>query len=461
MECRPANLTPTARRARLAEVRRETDPMCDTMVALGAATRDGVTLFGKNSDREPDEAQNVEIVPAARHAAGATVDCTYLTIPQVEETFRVLLCRPFWMFGAEMGANEHGVVIGNEALFTREKPDDTGLLGMDLLRLGLERGRTARAALDVIIRLLEAHGQGGKAGYRQNLKYMNSFIIADAREAYVLETVKRWWAWKKIEDVWTISNVISLENDFDEASPGLIENAVRKRWCTRASDFNFRKCYSDRVFTWGARGRTRQARSRELLLRKKGALTAGDVMAALRDHGSDGEGAARPPAKVTVCMHAANKLTRPTASTCSLVASLGQGPGHFYTIGAANPCLSPFFPVFAGDTAMPAGYRPGGERYDASAFWWRSERYHRRAVLEFTSALGAITGRMSGYEREMIEKIESAPGPPGQETIDAAFEQARGIVEEWGEKLGRGGGGDAPWLLRRYWRKYNRLNGVA
>jgi len=42
-----------------------------------------------------------------------------LTVPQILETAQVLLCQPFWMFGAEMGANEYGVVIGNEAIFTK------------------------------------------------------------------------------------------------------------------------------------------------------------------------------------------------------------------------------------------------------------------------------------------------------------------------------------------------------
>lgn len=63
------------------------------------------------------------------------------------------------MFGAEIGINEYGVVIGNEALLTKINPKKSALTGMDLLRLGLERSQTAKDARDTIIQLLEKYGR--------------------------------------------------------------------------------------------------------------------------------------------------------------------------------------------------------------------------------------------------------------------------------------------------------------
>src|SRR5262245_22992005 len=134
---------------------------CDTAVAVGSATADGSVIFAKNSDRQPNEAQPLHHAPRRRHPAGATVRTQYLEIPQVAETWELIGSRPYWLWGFEIGVNEWGVAIGNEAVLSREGYAEPGLLGMDLVRLGLERGRTAAEATAVIGELTERHGQGG------------------------------------------------------------------------------------------------------------------------------------------------------------------------------------------------------------------------------------------------------------------------------------------------------------
>ncbi len=119
--------------------------MCDTCGIGPELTGSGISIFGKNSDREPDETQLVVSVPAKHYGAKEGLSCTYISIPQVEATSAIVLSKPFWLWGAEMGINEKGVAIGNEALFTKVKQEKTpGLIGMDLLRLALERERQRR-----------------------------------------------------------------------------------------------------------------------------------------------------------------------------------------------------------------------------------------------------------------------------------------------------------------------------
>lgn len=184
--------------------------MCDTMVALGNSTADGSVIFAKNSDREPNEDQELVYLPAAVHDADEMTKCTFTEIPQARETLAAIFSKPFWMFGCEMGANEAGVVMGNEAVFTKERYEKAGLTGMDLKRLALERSDTAHKALYTIIYLMEKHGQCAMGGYRHTLKYHNSFIIADSGEAYVLETAGRHWIVEKVRDVRSISNGLTI-----------------------------------------------------------------------------------------------------------------------------------------------------------------------------------------------------------------------------------------------------------
>ena len=132
---------------------------CDTFVAFPPLSPPDTVIFGKNSDRPSGEKQSIRRYPSQSYdiLKNPTVECTYITIPQVPKTNAILLSQIDWMWGCEMGCNEFGVVIGNEAVWTKEQEEDNSykaLLGMDLVRLGLERGNTAKESLDVITNLL-------------------------------------------------------------------------------------------------------------------------------------------------------------------------------------------------------------------------------------------------------------------------------------------------------------------
>ena len=370
--------------------------MCDTAVALGSATADGTTIFAKNSDRHPNECQPLHYSPRRRHPAGATLRCQYLEVPQASETWEVIGCRPWWLWGFETGVNEWGVAIGNEAVFSKEPYEETGLLGMDLVRLGLERGRDAYEALRVIVDYLERFGQGGQAGlYGRNL-YHNSFIIADPREAWVLETAGRYWAAQRVQGARNISNVYSIETAWDEGSPDLIEHAVAMGWCKGERDFNFARAYGDWKRPFAPRN-FRYQRGRELLARDAGRITIDTMLAYLRDH-YDGTFAAphwspRDLLFPSLCMHGSSQNPSETAS--GLVAVLRQGEAPLRVSAwhcFSSPCLNAFHPIYLGGVGLPEELDRGGRTFSEDSLWWLCERLQRR--VDVNAALGPVLRRV-------------------------------------------------------------------
>ena len=148
-----------------------------------------------------------------------------------------------------MGCNEFGLNIGNEAVFTKEPYAKDSLIGMDMLRIALERCKTGREALELLIELLERYGQGGNCGYEKPFTYHNSFLIADRSSAWVLETAGVYWAALQVKDIYSISNRLSIGREYDMAHPRLISHAIEKGWCRSNEDFDFSKCYSNKLIT--------------------------------------------------------------------------------------------------------------------------------------------------------------------------------------------------------------------
>ncbi|NMC03813.1 MAG: hypothetical protein GYA24_01315 [Candidatus Lokiarchaeota archaeon] len=402
--------------------------MCDTIVTY---TKDGM-LFGKNSDRDPDEVQNLEIVKAQDHAASELLKCTYIEIPQVPHTHEVFLSKPYWIWGAEMGVNEHGVCIGNEAIFTRVKArkENKYLLGMDLLRLGLERGRTAKESRDAIIDLLVKHGQGGNHGHSHRTFYDNEYLIADKNEAYVLVLIDRAWAWKRVTNAWTISNVISLTTDFDAASDAMIQRAISKGWARSKETLDLKRSYTAGFMTRMAASDARAACT--LAAISKEGVQATGIMDALRSHGANDSIPGYNPvnnSRISVCAHATG-LTSPSHSTGSLVAwCTPSGDFHVFSTGSSTPCVSTFKYVYSRRARLPATYVPGSRAPDPEAYWWRWERANHVAMLHYRAYNDEIAPRRREIEQELVARVYR--GDASQELADESFSKADQLMERF------------------------------
>jgi secernin len=416
--------------------------VCDTFVSLPEATADGSVILGKNSDREPNEAHVVVVHPRNERPDGS-VRATYIEIPQARRTNAVLLAKPYWMWGAEMGVNEHGVVIGNEAVFTKAKREKrAGLLGMDQLRLALERAETADEAVDTIAALLVAHGQGGRAGHTHDMQYDNSYLISDRREAWILETVGRDWAARRVEGAGSISNRLTLGST-DRCSPGLRGEAVTER--------------SDLVFTHFSDSAARLCRTSDALAAQRGAFDVPAARALLRDHGG-GPADFTPARRVTgqtVCAHAGPGPIRGYQTTGSMVAHVTGDDITVWVTATSAPCTSVFKPVWV-DVGLPDQVPPTGT-YDPTALWWRHDVLHR-ATLRNYQRVAAYAAARDELEARFLAGAADAADRAAYTA--QCFDRAEEALDTWTARALAIPAASVPPLYAWAWRRWDQKAGM-
>ena len=367
--------------------------MCDTLGVLHGS----YALFGKNSDRSPNETQVTELYPA-RVYDGGEVACTYRLIPQARETLSVLLSRPVWMWGAEIGVNEAGVAIGNEAVFTKGKYGAPSLTGMDLLRLALERAESAERAVNVIIELLETYGQGGNCGFDHTFYYDNAFLIQDKTNLFVLETCRKNWVVKSYQKA-SISNRLSIGADGERYGGGVCD---------------FAKTYSDPLYSYFSGSKQRKEASACAL---PTANTEADLMRALRGHNAK---VANPFAEGSVsscCMHFGGMVGDHT--TASMVIRLDDNAPTVYLAGTSTPCVSLYKPYRFGNPARLPVIQPGDE---AGARYWREAEAFRRQLI------GKIVPAEFYAERDALEQSWQTDVSSDANAMDELL--SRAIAEE-------------------------------
>lgn len=428
---------------------------CDTFAVNAGSSAYGATLLGKNSDRPARESQPLRWL--GRRRGNRRLRLAYVEIDDVEETIPHLGSSPYWCWGHETGMNGCGVAIGNEALFTRDvaataaadragRQVTPGVLGMELVRLGLERGRTARDAVAVMTGLVEQYGQygAGTAGTdRPAAAYDNSYLVADGREVWVLETTGRRWATRLVREAyWALSNEATIRDDSDASSPDLDAYARQQGWHQSRGRVDFADAFLDPQVPLQV-SHIRLQRSRQLLAAavERGAVGFDAARRILSDHYEDTflSGPKFNPARPdfhTLCMHEHPSGFTWGNTASSVIAVLPQNARPYLWWAATTPCTSVYLPVAITGAPLPrslstAGTQHGtgpnpeqarGDSCDPNSYWWT-----------FQGLLEAVSGDSHGSRYRERQPVVRARFDELQQAwskdVDALA--ANGSDDEW------------------------------
>lgn len=419
--------------------------MCDTLCVYHSSSENQTVLFAKNSDRSPNEPHLIIRIPEKNYTEESTLKLTYLTIPQVKHTYGAILCKPSWIWGAEMGVNSASVAIGNEAVFTKAKRGPNALTGMDLVRLSLERCNSAEKAVDLITSLLEKYGQGGNCGFDHEFYYDNSFLVVDPKEGYVIETSGKRWVVNKVSKKHAISNRLSIRSEHTRR--GGVEQG-----------FDFAGKLTEPVYTFFSGSKQRLQSSYNSMQEP---IDTEKMMAALRSHHpKDHDCVFKRGSVRSVCMHAGGIVGDHT--TGSLVAVLRENkPSTLWVTGSSTPCISCFKPVFV---EIDSGSPVFEDETQSKAYWLKREAIHRSILagvidpIRLSSNWDTLEKKWITQESELFNNDNINLQDLKQFCIEAAKEEEKMVLEFSTSKecniplKGR---------FNRYWnRKNSELEGI-
>jgi secernin len=352
----------------------------DMVVALPGTTPEGQTLFGYNGSRPANEGQSLHRQRACGHTPGETLLFGNFAVPQPRQTHTVVGWQSQGMWGVRHGVNEHGVVAGCCPIRTRLREEGLALTGPDLVRLALERTCSSRQARDVILDFVSRHGQSAPPDEEPN----NTFLVADLKEAFVLETSGRHWAEQEVHAVRAVSDVCHLHQDWNRISRGLAEFAIGRSWWPEdGSKLDFADVVApNRPETAAMR---RWGRATLLMEQQSGRVDAMFLRRLLSDHYESP--AARPAndfasvlAEQAICQHAVAGAA--PATSASLIVEMRSTPEPMPLAWCAfgPPCTSVYFPILL-TGELPGAFQVHGTE-NGCAVWQAMGRLLQHCQLD-------------------------------------------------------------------------------
>jgi dipeptidase len=357
-------------------------------------------------------------------------------LAQVERTSAFLWSENPGLEFSDAYLNEWGVAVVSDSCPTREDGYETlvqrgeirdGGIGYMLRRLVAERAKTAREGVVLAGGLVERFGYVDSG---------RSYVVADAREAWLLAVVRgrRWVAQRVPDDAIVVLPNIHIigEVDLDDAdnflgSPDLVAYAVQRGWYDPAGGepFNFRKAYrrsredSPDIRRW--RGRQLAAGCDEpwpprdpppLGVKPKWKLSVGALIDVLRFTGVPAAGSGERPLSTPGTQEGA---------VFQLRSDMPPAIGCVYWRTTAEPSTSVLTPWYLGITGTPKSYyravdvttqlsldchfQPpeGAFDEDPDLAWWKFKRLQDAVRADFERRIAIVQPAWAEFERTLFD----------------------------------------------------------
>jgi hypothetical protein len=278
---------------------------CDSFVIKGSGTADGSIIMCALYEWKYDQFPIIH-VDRQTYSPGATVQLSDRTIPQVTQTYAYnYIYAEYHGSGIPLVAhavNEFGVAIGSTSICNGHvdstKYKSNGVDFPDCNRIVAERATTAEEGVNIIGQLIEAYYYTSSA---QDGDYGQEFVIADPKDAWVVECVGCFWLARRItEDFFNCTNALTITNSWEKGTgAAAINYAISKGWCTSSADFNWKK-FADPLE--GSTNRYNAIRNYLTTASRWGHITPRTVMDMLRTAGV-GDVNSIPTSQVTTIVH--------------------------------------------------------------------------------------------------------------------------------------------------------------
>jgi dipeptidase len=188
-----------------------------------------------------------------------------------------------------------------------------------------------------------------------------------------------------VQKAWAISNLVTIRDDWDQASAGIATYARDRGWWSGGPDqkLNFREAFEDGEL----RNLTEPRYLASCRFIESRDISVGSMKRHLRDHFEGGTvNVPSPDRPRTVCLHPGDYIS--STATSFLVELPADTPGSRPVIwwSMATPCTGVFIPVELG-SPLPEPLTSGTETRMDGSLWWvmrRLERAVDRRPVELT-----------------------------------------------------------------------------